>query len=39
VCFALLGPGVEVVARKRFEGDRRKIQTASVRFALRLLLI
>lgn len=39
VCFAIVGPGFEEVARRRFTGDRRQIQMKAARFALRLLLV
>lgn len=38
VCFGLCGPGVEVVVQRRFQGDRRRIQRLSARFALQMLL-
>lgn len=43
VCFAIHGPGVEKpgverVVQKQFSGTRREIQSASAKFALRMLL-
>lgn len=37
VCFAIVGPGVEEVVQKRFDGSRREIQLAAAKFALKLL--
>jgi len=38
VCFAIRGPGVEKVVQKNFTGTRREIQSASAKFALKMLL-
>jgi len=38
VCFGIVGPGVEEVVQRQFDGDRRQVQGASARFALRLLI-
>ena len=38
VCFAIVGPGFERVARRRFPGGRREVQMASARFALHMRL-
>lgn len=38
VCFALVGPGIELVATRHFPGSRREVQRRSARYALRILL-
>lgn len=38
VCFAVHGPGVDKVVQKNFSGTRREIQSASAKFALKILL-
>lgn len=41
VCFGISGPGIEAieaVEQRRFNGNRREIREASVRFALEMLL-
>ncbi len=38
VCFAILGPGVDRVTRRRFKGPRREIQRRSAGFALKMLM-
>lgn len=38
VCFAISGPGVDKVIQRNFSGTRREIQSASAKFALKILL-
>ncbi len=38
VCFAVVGPGVELATQQHFDGSREQVQGASAEYALRLLL-
>lgn len=38
VCFAIVGPGVDKAFTRFFNGTRREIQSASARFALKILI-
>jgi PncC family amidohydrolase len=38
VCFAVVGPNLEIVRRQNFQGDRTAIQSATVDYAIRFLL-